>query len=143
MFLQELKRHLSDNHGEENTSKMAWVAIVFVVGAILLLLTTTAFKQPIQDWYNNVIAEWFHDENGQYSYDKWAQFEKYSNGLYKGLEYVCYESDGGYVVVHADMESMKNEANNGDFSLGYYTASGGYRYIDDCFNSYMSLYNGS
>jgi hypothetical protein len=43
---------------------MIWVAIVFVVGAILLLMITTAFQGPIKNWYNGVINGWFNTNNG-------------------------------------------------------------------------------
>lgn len=63
-MFKTIRAHLADNRGDENISKMIWVAIVFVVGAILLLLITTAFKGPISNWYNNVINEWFNCANG-------------------------------------------------------------------------------
>ena len=65
-MFQTIKNHLTDNKGDENISKMIWVAIVFVVGAIMLLLITTAFKGPIKNWYNGVIDDWFNTENGAY-----------------------------------------------------------------------------
>ena len=66
-----LRAHLADNRGDENTSKMIWVAIVFVVGAILLVMVTSAFKGPIKRWYEKVITDWFDTagNNGGYSYD--------------------------------------------------------------------------
>ena len=60
-----LKSHLADNTGDENVTKMIWVVIVFVVGAILLALITGAFKGQITNWYNNVINSWFNEANGK------------------------------------------------------------------------------
>ena len=48
-----------DNSGDENITKMIWVAIVFIVGAILLVLITSAFNGPIHDWYEKVVNNWF------------------------------------------------------------------------------------
>ena len=98
-MFQIIKQHVYDNYGDENTSKMTMVAIVFVVGAILLLLTTTAFQEPIQQWYQNTIAEWFAEDNGQYSFDPWSMYDKNDNGTYKGLEYILYGPNGSYQVL--------------------------------------------
>ena len=43
-MFKTLRAHLADNRGDENISKMIWVAIVFVVGAILLIILTSAFE---------------------------------------------------------------------------------------------------
>lgn len=110
-IIKNLKQHLLDNRGDENTSKMIWVAIVFVVGAILLLLITTAFKEPIQNWYENTIAEWFAEKNGQYCSDEFAAYEKNANGTYKDLEYILHLDDGRYVVVQ-DVEYLTNTTND-------------------------------
>ena len=63
-MFKTLRAHLADNRGDENISKMIWVAIVFVVGAILLVIVTSAFKGPIKDWYQRTINSWFNNENG-------------------------------------------------------------------------------
>ena len=63
-MFKTIRAHLADNRGDENISKMIWVAIVFVVGAILLLMITSAFNGPIKTWYNNVIDGWFNSANG-------------------------------------------------------------------------------
>ena len=104
-----LKQHLKENSGDENISKMTWVAIVFVIGAILLLLTATAFKGPIQEWYNGVVSEWFAQENGEYSFDNYSMYEKNENGTYKGLHYVSYNEDGSIYVINANNVSEFNE----------------------------------
>jgi hypothetical protein len=65
--LLALKAHLSNNAGDENVSKMIWIVIVFVVGAILLTLITTAFSGKISDWYRGLINSWFNTTNGAYS----------------------------------------------------------------------------
>lgn len=70
-MFKTIRAHLADNRGDENISKMIWVAIVFVVGAILLIMVTSAFKGPIKTWYETVIKDWFDPSgnNGGYSYD--------------------------------------------------------------------------
>lgn len=118
-----IKRHLSNNNGDENVSKMTLVAIVFVVGAILLLLITTAFKEPIQNWYNNTIDEWFNEENGQYSYDEWSTYDKNDNGTYKGLDYVLYLDDGRYVVI-GNPGSLSNTSEQTNVAAVVYTPEG-------------------
>ena len=57
--LNSVKALLSDNRGDENISKMIWVAIVFIVGAILLALIVYAFRKPISEWYARTIGSWF------------------------------------------------------------------------------------
>ncbi len=65
-MFKTLRAHLADNRGDENISKMIWVAIVFVVGAILLVMVTSAFQGPIKTWYDNVINDWFKSDTGAY-----------------------------------------------------------------------------
>ena len=64
-MFKTLRAHLADNSGDENISKMIWVAIVFVVGAILLVIVTSAFKGPIKNWYVKTINEWFNNDTGK------------------------------------------------------------------------------
>ena len=74
-MLQAIKSHLQSNSGDTNVSKMIMVAIVFVVGAILLVMVTSATRGPIQHWYETVVVDWFDQsgKNGGYSYDNgWA-----------------------------------------------------------------------
>lgn len=111
-MINAIKQHLLDNNGDENTSKMIWIAIVFVVGAILLLLITTAFKEPIQEWYDNVVAEWFTEDNGQYSYDEWTKYERNENGTYKDLKYVFYKDDGSYFVLESNYVKEFDDSKN-------------------------------
>lgn len=63
-MFKTIRAHLADNRGDENISKMIWVAIVFVVGAIMLLMVTNAFKGPIKNWFDSVIDSWFNSETG-------------------------------------------------------------------------------
>jgi ABC-type lipoprotein release transport system permease subunit len=65
-MFKTLRAHLADNRGDENISKMIWVAIVFVVGAILLIMVSSAFQGPIKEWYENVINDWFKQSTGAY-----------------------------------------------------------------------------
>ena len=123
-MITNIKKHLSTNNGEASTSKMMWVAIIFVVGAILLLLITTAFKGPIQEWYENTAAEWFNGENGQYSHDEWAIYEKNENGTYKGLEYIGYNQDGTYCVLKTDVSKLVDGSTSEDCGYYEYNADG-------------------
>ena len=122
-MFERLKKHLQENNGDENVSKMTLVAIVFVVGAILLLLVTTAFKGPIKEWYDNTVAEWFAEDNGTYSYDEWAMYEKNDNGTYKGLDYVLYLDDGRYVVI-CNPGSLSNTSEQTNVAAVVYTPEG-------------------
>lgn len=54
-MLKTMKALVRDNSGDENITKMFWVAIVFIVGAILLVMVSTAFNGPIHDWYQKII----------------------------------------------------------------------------------------
>lgn len=133
-MISRIKNHLLDNRGDENVSKMTWVAIIFVVGAILLLLTTTAFSGPIKNWYNNTVAEWFNKENGQYLYDEWALYEKNENGTYKELQYILYNEDGSYQVLMYASE-VKHNGNAEDCYMASYDANGNW---DGCYWNYLS-----
>lgn len=62
--MKTLRKLLKDNRGDENVSKLIWVCIVFTVGAILLLLITTAFQGQISNWYKAVIDSWFNEGTG-------------------------------------------------------------------------------
>ena len=68
-MFKTLRAHLADNRGDENISKMIWVAIVFVVGAILLIILTSAFEGPIRSWFESVVADWFNTATGDYEFD--------------------------------------------------------------------------
>lgn len=82
-MFQAIKSHLQNNSGDTNVSKMIMIAIVFVVGAILLIMVTSAFRGPVKRWYETVANDWFDQDgnNGGYSYDN-------------GLEIVGGESSG-------------------------------------------------
>ena len=59
-----LRNHLRDNSGDENITKLIWISIAFIVGAILLALLTQAFKGPITRWFQSKISQWFNENNG-------------------------------------------------------------------------------
>lgn len=91
----KLQQHLRNNKGDANVSKMTIIAIAFVVGAILLVLTTSAFRNPINRWFDKVQASWFADENGMYEADnKFLFAERLENGTIKGATYIYYWEDG-------------------------------------------------
>ena len=63
-MIKTAKKLITNNTGDENITKMVWVAIVFIVGAILLVMVSTAFNGPIHDWYQKVIRGWFDKGGG-------------------------------------------------------------------------------
>lgn len=65
-MFKKLREHLTGNKGDANISKMTLIAIIFVVGAILLVMTTSAFRGPINRWFSTVTNDWFASENGMF-----------------------------------------------------------------------------
>ena len=59
-----LNHHLKDNSGDENITKMIWISVAFIVGAIILAILTNAFRGPIANWFNAKVNEWFNNDNG-------------------------------------------------------------------------------
>ena len=116
-------KHIRDNKGDANVSKITMVAIVFVVGAILLVLTTSAFRNPINRWFEKVTTGWFASENGMYEADNpFLGYEKNANGTYKGVEYRWTNPDGSYAVVQdVDNAELGGE---GMFVIKFYNAQG-------------------
>ena len=119
-MITSTKQHLSNNKGDANVSKMTLIAVAFVVGAILLVLTTSAFKNPINRWLAKVSNDWFAEENGEFNLmlDPLAAYEKRENGTYKGLQYIKYYSDGSYAVLSFPSSPT------GYYGYQKYTASG-------------------
>ncbi len=90
----DLRRHLRDNKGDANVSKTTMIAIVFVVGAILLVMTTSAFRNPINRWFSTVTKDWFADSNGMYEADnKYLFAPRRENGTIEGATYIVYLED--------------------------------------------------
>ena len=103
-------KHIKDNKGDVNVSKMTMVAIVFVVGAILLVLTTSAFRSPMNRWFEKVTTGWFASENGMYEADNpFLGYEKNANGTYKGARYICYYFDGSCNVLECPEDCTTDE----------------------------------
>ena len=98
-MFKRLFKHMRSNSGDSNVSKMTIIAIAFVVGAILLVLTTSAFRNPINRWFGKVTNGWFAEENGMYEADnKFLFAERLQNGTIKGATYIYYwEDDDGNV----------------------------------------------
>lgn len=76
---------MNDNSGDENIVKMVWIAIVFIVGAILLVMISTSFNGPIHDWYQKIINGWF-DKNGSNGSFQGYQTSPVSGGSNSGLQ---------------------------------------------------------
>ena len=100
-------KHLHNNKGDANVSKMTLIALVFVVGAILLVLVTSAFRNPINRWFDKVQASWFADENGIYEADNpFVGYQRNKNGTYQGLQYIYHTNDGYFVLKNiAELDS--------------------------------------
>ena len=121
-----LKNHLRNNQGDANVSKMTMIAIAFVVGAILLVLTTSAFRSPINHWFNKVTNGWFADDNGMFEADnQFLGVERNANGTYK-VEYSYTKSDGSQVVLY-DFDTLEGKSGytvDGQLDLDFRNANG-------------------
>lgn len=93
-------KHLKNNRGDANVSKMVLIATVFVVGAILLVLITSAFRNPINRWFEKVSNDWFASENGEFNLmnNPFANYERNENGTYKGIKYTYSDEYGTYTI---------------------------------------------
>lgn len=121
-MLKSIKSHLKGNRGDANVSKMTIIAIAFVVGAILLVLTTSAFRNPINRWFSNVTGGWFANENGGFAYnDPFLTAERLENGTFKGAEYRLYDEDGSYMKLEW-VSGLTNGRNHSGFTA--YNADG-------------------
>lgn len=117
-MFKKISKHLRSNKGDANVSKMTMIAIVFVVGAILLVMTTSAFRGPINRWFDKVQASWFADENGMFEADnKFLGYKKNTNGTYKNVEYRCYHADGSFSRLWAPENIQNGEFN--DWEIGF------------------------
>lgn len=137
-MLQKLRKHITNHQGDANVSRMTMIAIVFVVGAILLVMTTSAFRNPINRWFSKVSNDWFASENGEFNLmiDPFSGYERNANGTIKGVKYICYFSDGSYEIL-TGVEGAKNGiVPDYTFWGSNYDASGS-------FFSDLSYYSGS
>lgn len=114
-MLQAMRKHMRSNAGDSHVSKMTIIAIVFVVGAILLVLTTSAFRNPVNNWFSKVTAGWFADENGMFEADNpLMMYPKNPNGTYQNAKYVSRNPNGYWVLECASELVMGGEVK------GYY-----------------------
>ena len=99
-MLKKLREHLTGNRGDANVSKMTLIAIIFVVGAILLVMITSAFRGPINRWLDKVTDGWFADSNGMFEADnQWLLEEKNDNGTYKNAAYVWVLGPDAWILL--------------------------------------------
>ena len=104
-MLKKIRAHLCNHRGDANVSKVTIIAIVFVVGAILLILTTSAFRSPINRWFTSVSTQWFSNENGEYALnDPFMTMSRAENGSYEGAVYIARYPDGHYWVLEKPNE---------------------------------------
>ena len=117
---------MRNNKGDANVSKMTMIAIVFVVGAILLVLVTSAFRSPINNWFNKVTNGWFANENGMFEADnQFLGVERNANGTYK-VEYSYTLPNGDRVVLFdfASLEGKSGETTDGQLGLAFMHPNG-------------------
>lgn len=100
-MLQAMRKHMRSNAGDSHVSKMTLIAVVFVVGAILLVLITSAFRNPINRWFDKVQASWFNDQNGEFNLmlNPLENYEKNTNGTYKEIKYGYINEYGNYICL--------------------------------------------
>ena len=127
-MLQKLRKHITNHQGDANVSKITLVAIVFVVGALLLVMITSAFRNPVNRWFDKVQASWFADRNGMFEADNpMVGYQRNANGTYQGLYYYYYDATTQQYYVLTPTEAAKGE-NNGSIAIKYYSADGTYLY---------------
>ena len=127
-MFSKLRAHLKDNAGDSNVSKMTWVALVFVVGAILLVLVTSAFRNPIHRWFDKVSNDWFASENGMYEADNsLVGYKRNEHGIYEDLEYRMELANGYYEVLH--LSGIQNGISR-NISSEVYGPDGTREYLD-------------
>lgn len=111
--------HIRNNRGDTNVSRMTMIAVVFVVGAILLVLTTSAFRNPINRWFGKVTNDWFSHDNGMFTQSTLSKLENL--GVKKGTVYAGYDEHGGYLEIHITEDKityyMTIEGETGSFEL--------------------------
>jgi hypothetical protein len=67
-IFSRMRNHLLDNRGDESTARLTWIAIVFVVAAIILIIMTSSFEGPVLQYTENVNNDWFNANTGDYQY---------------------------------------------------------------------------
>ena len=118
-MLQAIRKHMRSNAGDAHVSKMTIIAIVFVVGAILLVLTTSAFRSPVNNWFSKVTAGWFADDNGMYEADNpLIAYPKNANGTYQNAQYIS-RNGGGYWVLECASELVMGGNVKGYYFVRY------------------------
>ena len=118
-------QHLKNNRGDANVSKMTLVAIIFVVGAILLVMTTSAFRGPINRWFEKVTTGWFADSNGMFEADNaFLGVERNANGTYKNVQYIQYYEDGSWAELISASSLANGRYGEFDVFVQFYNADG-------------------
>ena len=133
----QTKNHLKSNRGDANVSKMTIIAIAFVVGAILLVLTTSAFRNPINRWFDKVQAGWFASENGMYEADNpFVGYQKNENGTYQNVMYYRWEPSMNRYIVVANPETLQTGEYPSGVAVWYYDANWNYMSSGKSINPY-------
>ena len=125
-MLQKLRKHIANHQGDANVSRMTMIAIVFVVGAILLVMTTSAFRNPINRWFKTVSNDWFDGANGEYNLSSQLyMYDRNENGTYQGVQYVHYFENGQYEILkHVENATNGTMADWGTLMIDWYNADG-------------------
>ena len=97
-MFRKIVNHFKNNKGDANVSKATMIAIVFVVGAILLVLTTSAFRNPVNRWFDKVNNDWFSYDNGKFGMNTKSTLDLL--GVKSGTKYAGYNDDGDYYELY-------------------------------------------
>lgn len=85
-------------------------------------MTTSAFRSPINHWFETVTKDWFADNNGMFEADNRYLFaERQPNGTLKGAVYVI---EGGAIMIDYP-EDLRNGTDNGPHGIFVSTNIGG------------------
>ena len=109
-MLQKLRKHIANHQGDANVSRMTMIAIVFVVGALLLVMTTSAFRNPVNRWFKTVTNDWFDGENGMFDL---------------GIKPVCYINNKEWTFEEGMTWEEWSKSEYGDANYQYSTRVGG------------------
>ena len=50
---------LKNRKADENTAKIIWILVVFLVGAALIALFVGVMNGTVATWWNNTFSNWF------------------------------------------------------------------------------------
>lgn len=60
--MKRISQCLTNHNGTIALPAFIWVAIAFIVGSICLTTLTYTAKQPVNQWHDNVVHQWFNGD---------------------------------------------------------------------------------